>query len=137
MLVSQTLFDAGARKAAVANYKAQYEAQVAAYRQTVLTAFQQTGDTLSSERYLADQYRQQQEAAAAALENRKLSETLYQNGINSYLDVSTAETALLERQQNAVTVHIQQMTVNLQLIEAIGGGWTASELPTEKAVAKR
>lgn len=135
--VSQTLFDAGSRRATLANYRAQYEADVAAYRETVLAAFQQTEDALASQKYLANQYQQQKEATAAAQQYRDMAERLYQNGINSYLDVVTAQTLLLQQQQSTVSVQIQQMTSSVQLIEAIGGNWSRVALPSEKDVAKR
>jgi NodT family efflux transporter outer membrane factor (OMF) lipoprotein len=134
---SETLFDAGSRRATLDNYKAQYQADVASYRQTVLTAFQQTEDALASQKYLASQYNKQNEATAATKKYRDLAEKLFQNGIDSYLDVATAQTLFLQGQQSCITIQIQRMTSNVQLIEAIGGGWDKAALPSEKDVANR
>jgi NodT family efflux transporter outer membrane factor (OMF) lipoprotein len=134
---SETIFDAGSRRALLANYKAQYQADVAAYRQTVLTAFQQTEDYLAAQRLLAEQLKQQQAVIDAAQKYYDLALTRYRVGVDSYLDVSTAQTSLLTQQQTAVTLRTQQMTSNVQLIEALGGGWNQSQLPSERAVAHK
>jgi NodT family efflux transporter outer membrane factor (OMF) lipoprotein len=134
---SQTLFDAGSRRAVLENYKAQYEADAAAYRETVLTAIQQTEDSLASQRLLAQQLGQQQEAIAAAQKYFDLAMTLYRSGVDSYLDVYTAQTSLLTQQQTLVSLRVQQMTSSVQLIEALGGGWDVTKLPTEKMVAAK
>ncbi len=134
---SETLFDAGSRRAQLDNYKAQYEADVAAYRQTVLTAFQQTEDYLATERLLAQQLQQQQAVIDAAQNYYDLAIKRYRLGVDPYLDVFTAQTSLLTQQQTAVTLRVQQMTSNVQLIEALGGGWNNTQLPSEKAVASK
>jgi NodT family efflux transporter outer membrane factor (OMF) lipoprotein len=134
---TQTLFDAGARRATLANYKAQYEADAAAYRQAVLTAFQQTEDALAAQKYLAEQLNEQKAAIRAAQQYLEMANVLYRQGIDSYLDVSTAETSLLQQQQTFLTLRVSQMTTNVQLIEALGGGWTTTRLPSEKEVANK
>jgi NodT family efflux transporter outer membrane factor (OMF) lipoprotein len=134
---SQTLFDAGSRRATLDNYKAQYEADAAAYRQTVLVAFQQTEDALASQRLLAQQLDQQQAAINAAQRYYDLAITRYRTGVDSYLDVFTAQTSLLTQQQTAVNLQVQQMTSNVQLIEALGGGWDKAQLPSENMVAAK
>lgn len=134
---TETLFDAGARRATLANYKAQYEADAASYRQTVLTAFQQTEDALAAQHYLAEQLPQQQAAIDAAQRYLDLANTRFRTGLDPYLDVYTAETSLLTQQQTYVSLRVSQMTSNVQLIEAIGGGWDRAQLPSEKEVAKK
>lgn len=134
---SETLFDAGSRKAYLANYKALYEADAASYRQTVLTAFQQTEDQLAAQHYLHDQLGQQQAAIDAAQKNLDLANMLFKTGVDSYLDVYTAQTSLLTQQQTFINLRVSQMTSNVQLIEAIGGGWDRTDLPTEKQVAAK
>jgi len=134
---SLTLFDAGARRAALASYNAQYEADAAAYRQTVLTAFQQVEDSLAAQRYLAEQLPQQQAAVDAAQRYLDLANVRFRTGIDSYLDVYTAETSLLVQQQTLINLRVSQITSNVQLIEALGGGWTTDQLPTEKQVAAK
>ena len=134
---TQTLFDGGLRRATVAQYKAQYDADVASYRQTVLTAFQQTEDSLASERILEKQLKQQQEVIAAAQHYYDLSLVRYRTGVDTYLNVFTAESSLLSDQQSLVTLRVQQMTSSVQLIEALGGGWDTTQLPSEREVARK
>jgi NodT family efflux transporter outer membrane factor (OMF) lipoprotein len=135
--VSETLFDAGLRRNTVAQYTALYKADEASYRQTVLTAFQQTEDYIASVRILGRQLEQQHEAVDAAQQYYDLAKTRFRTGIDPYLDVFTAETTLLGDQQNVITLQVQQMTGSVQLIEALGGGWTTAQLPSEKAVASK
>jgi len=134
---TETFFDAGARHSTLANYRAQYEADAASYRQTVLTAFQQTEDALAAQRYLAEQLPQQQAAIDAARKYLNLANTRFHTGLDPYLDVFTAETSLLAQQQTYVSLRVSQMTSNVQLIEAIGGGWDRAQLPSETEVAKK
>jgi outer membrane protein TolC len=77
------------------------------------------------------------EATAPFKQYRDLAESLFQSGIDSYLDVATAQASFLQAQQSCITIQIQRMTSNVQLIEAIGGGWDRAALPSEKHVAKR
>jgi NodT family efflux transporter outer membrane factor (OMF) lipoprotein len=134
---SETLFDGGLRRGLINQYKAMYEADAAAYRETVLTAFQQTEDYLAAERYLGQQRGEQQDAIAAAQRYYDLSNVRYKTGVDTYLNVFTAETSLLGNQQTAINLYVQQLTSSVQLIEALGGGWDASQLPSEKAVARK
>lgn len=134
---SQTLFDGGLRRGLLNQYKAQYEADEAAYRQAVLTAFQQVEDYLASDRWLDEQRVQQQEAISAARRYYDLADIRYKTGVDTYLNVFIAETSLLSDQQTAITLHVQEMTSSVQLIEALGGGWDTTQLPTEKAVAAK
>ncbi len=134
---SETLFDGGLRRGTLNQYKAQYEADEAAYRQAVLTAFQQVEDYLASDRLLAQQRGEQQDSVAAARRYYDLANVRYKTGVDTYLNVFVAEASLLSDQQTAVSLHIQQMTSSIQLIEALGGGWDTTQLPTEKAVAAK
>jgi NodT family efflux transporter outer membrane factor (OMF) lipoprotein len=134
---TQTLFDGGLRRSTVAQYKAQYDADVASYRQTVLTAFQQTEDSLASERILAKQLQQQQDVITAAQRYYDLSVVRYRTGVDTYLNVFTAQNSLLSDQQTSITLRVQQMTSSVTLIEALGGGWETTQLPSEKEVAAK
>jgi outer membrane protein TolC len=118
-------------------YKAQYKADEASYRQTVLTAFQQVEDYLATDRLLEQQRGEQQDAVAAAQRYYDLANVRYKTGVDTYLNVFVAEASLLSDQQTAVSLHVQQMTSSVQLIEALGGGWDTTQLPTEKAVAAK
>ncbi len=134
---SETIFDGGLRRGQLDQYKAQYEADSAAYKQTVLTAFQQTEDNLAAIRLLGQQRSEQQDAIVAAQRYYDLSNVRYKTGIDTFLNVFTAETSLLTNQQTAVNLRVQQMTSSVQLIEALGGGWDTTQLPTEKEVSRR
>jgi NodT family efflux transporter outer membrane factor (OMF) lipoprotein len=128
--LAETLFDAGLRRATVQQYRAQYDEAVANYRQTVLTAFQQVEDNLAALRLLSKQIEQQDAAVKSAERNLSLAADRYKLGIDPYLNVITAQTTLLTNQQTAVSLRQQQMTASVQLIEALGGGWDASQLPS-------
>jgi NodT family efflux transporter outer membrane factor (OMF) lipoprotein len=128
--LSQTLFDAGLRRATVQHDEALYEQTVANYRQTVLAAFQQVEDNLASLRILSQQIQQQDSAVKSAERNLQIATDRYRLGIDPYLNVITAQTTLQSNQQTAVNLRIQQMTDSVELIEALGGGWNSSTLPT-------
>jgi NodT family efflux transporter outer membrane factor (OMF) lipoprotein len=135
--VSETVFDAGLRRATVNQYIEVYNADVAGYRQTVLTAFQQVEDYLAAERILSQQLQQQQAAADSAQEFVDLETARYQTGIDPYIDVVTAQTTLLSDQQQVANLHTQVMTASVQLIEALGGGWDSTQLPTPAQVSAK
>jgi NodT family efflux transporter outer membrane factor (OMF) lipoprotein len=127
---AETLFDAGLRHATVEQFRAQYDATVANYRQAVLTAFQQVEDNLASLRILSVEIQYQDAAVKAAQRTLVLADDRYKMGIDPYLNVITAQTALLSNQELAVNLRIQQMTASGGLIQALGGGWDASQLPS-------
>ncbi len=135
--ISETIYDGGLRRATVNQYIAAYNGNVASYRQTVLTAFQQVEDYLATVRLLSQQLQQQEEAAKSAQEFVDLEFARYQTGVDPYVNVVTAQNTLLADQQTLATLHIQQMTASVQLIEALGGGWDTSQLPTPTDVAKK
>jgi NodT family efflux transporter outer membrane factor (OMF) lipoprotein len=134
--LSQTLFDKGRRKAATEVARAQYDANVAGYRQTVLTAFQEVEDNLAALRILAHELDEQNDAVASSQRALSLATERYKSGIDSYLNVITTQTTLLNNQRTAVNLQMQQMTASVELIKALGGGWNQSELPTQKQLAK-
>jgi NodT family efflux transporter outer membrane factor (OMF) lipoprotein len=134
---SQIVFDAGLRKATVAQYTATYNADVASYRQTVLTAFQQVEDYIASLRILSQQVSQQEAAVAAAQRYLNIATARYQTGLDPYLNVITAENTLLSDQQTQVTLRVSEMTAAVQLIQALGGGWDTSQLPAASQVTKK
>ena len=130
--LSQTLFDKGRRKAANEVARAQYEGTVANYRQTVLTSFQEVEDNLAALRILSRELDEQNDAVASAQRALSLATERYKSGIDSYLNVITAQATLLNNQRTAVNLEAQEMTASVELIKALGGGWNASELPTQK-----
>jgi NodT family efflux transporter outer membrane factor (OMF) lipoprotein len=127
---SEILFDGGLRRATVQQFRAQYDETVANYRQAVLTAFQQVEDNLAMLRILSVEIQDQDTAVKSAQRTLALADDRYKLGIDPYLNVITAQTSLLSNQETAVTLRIQQMTASGGLIQALGGGWDASQLPS-------
>ena len=130
--LAETIFDAGQRKATVEQSRADYDNTVAKYRQTVLTAFQQVEDSLATLRILAHQVEQQETVVNSAERYLTLATDRYKLGIDSYLNVITAQTTYLTNRQTLVNLRTQQMTASVQLVEAIGGGWDASRMPSAR-----
>jgi NodT family efflux transporter outer membrane factor (OMF) lipoprotein len=135
--LSETLFDAGLRRATVDQFIATYNASVAGYRQTVLTAFQQVEDNLAAVRILSQEIQKLQQAVASADTSLKLEIGRYETGIDPYLDVVIAQTTLLNNQQALINSQVAQMTACVQLIAALGGGWDKSQLPTPAEVSQK
>jgi NodT family efflux transporter outer membrane factor (OMF) lipoprotein len=135
--ISETVYDGGLRRATVNQYIATYNANVAAYRQSVLTAFQQVEDALAAVHILPQQIQRQQEAVDSSQTFLKLELGRYDTGIDPYIDVVTAQTTLLANQQSLATLQVQHMISSVQLIEALGGGWNRSQLPTEVQVTQK
>ena len=135
--LAETIFDAGLRKATVQQYRATYEQTVANYRQTALTAFQQVEDNLAALRILSQDIDQQDAAVQAAQRSLEEAEVRYKTGLDPYLNVITAQTALLTDQQAAVKFRMEQMVASVQLIKALGGGWDSSQIPSEKEVGSK
>ncbi len=135
--LSETIFDAGLRRATVQQYVATYNADVATYRQTVLGAFQQTEDALAEVRILSQEVLQEQEAVKSAQTFLQLEEVRYQTGIDPYLNVLIAQTTLLADEQTLNGLQVQEMTSAVALVEALGGGWDSSQLPTPARVTQK
>jgi NodT family efflux transporter outer membrane factor (OMF) lipoprotein len=128
--LSQTIFNGGLYRAELNQYTAIYNSDLAAYRQTVLTGFQQVEDNLAAVRLYSQQIERQQAAVKDAGEFLKLEMGRYQTGIDPYVNVVTAQTTLLSDEQTLALIQVEQMTSAVTLIEALGGGWDASQLPT-------
>ena len=135
--ISETVYDGGLRRATVNQYIATYNADLAAYRQSVLTAFQQVEDNLAAVRILSQQIQHQQAAVSSAQTFLKLETDRYNNGIDPYIDVVTAQTTLLNNRQTLNGLQVQEMTASVQLIEALGGGWDRSQLPAPAEITQK
>jgi NodT family efflux transporter outer membrane factor (OMF) lipoprotein len=127
--LSETLFDAGRRRRAKNITEDQYDATVANYRQTVLTAFQQVEDNLAALRVLENEARQQREATASARQSLDLFQTRYEGGVDTYLQVVTWQTAALNDQRNDLDILRRRLDASVLLIKALGGGWDTSQMP--------
>ena len=127
--VLYTIFDGGRRHAANDQAKAAYDASVAAYRETVLSAFKDVEDNLAAQQILEQESGVQARAVAAAQRSLALSNTRYEGGVTSYLEVITAQNAALSDEVTAVNILGRRMASAVQLIEALGGGWDRSSLP--------
>ena len=130
---SQPIYDA-ALSAELHQYVATYNADVASYRQTVLTAFQQVEDYLAQVRILSQQIQQQRGAVASSQTALDLEMGRYQTGIDPYIDVVTLQNTVLTNQQQLASLQIEQMTGAVELVQALGGGWDTSQLPTPQQV---
>jgi NodT family efflux transporter outer membrane factor (OMF) lipoprotein len=131
---SETLFDAGLRRATIEQYTATYNADLAAYKQTVLTAFQQVEDYIATLRVLSQEITLQQSAVGAAQRYLDIALARYQTGLDPYLNVITAQTTLLADQQTEVTLRVSEMTAAVQLVQALGGGWNVNQLPAASQI---
>ena len=126
-----TLFDAGRLRAVTEQRRAEYDEAVGAYRETVLTAFQEVEDQLVAVRILAREESQQAAAVAAAERNLKLAENRYEGGITTYLEVVIAMSAALSNERTAVDLLTRRMTASVNLVRALGGGFEKGKAPEE------
>jgi NodT family efflux transporter outer membrane factor (OMF) lipoprotein len=133
---AMTLFDGGARSAQTDQAVAAYDQNVAVYRQTVLTAFQDVEDNLVALHLLEQEASVQDEAVAAALESVKIATNQYKAGTVSYLNVVTAQTAAYSNQRSALTVLNSRLASSVLLIKALGGGWHGNDADGTAPAAK-
>jgi NodT family efflux transporter outer membrane factor (OMF) lipoprotein len=127
--VLQTVFDAGRRRAQVESAQAGYDATIASYRQTALTAFQEVEDNLSALRILEQESAKQHEATLAAANSLDLSMNRYKGGLVTYLEVITAQSIALTNERVEADLLRRRMDASVLLIKALGGGWDTSKLP--------
>ncbi len=128
---SETIFDAGSRSAAVEVARATYDQNVADYRQTVLTAFQQIEDELVALRVLEQQAAAEDIAVASTRHAVEVTLNQYLAGTVAYTSVITEQTLLLGDEQTALAIQQSRLVASVTLIEALGGGWRASDLPSD------
>ena len=127
--ITQTIFDAGRRRATSDATIALYDATVAGYRQTTLTAFQQVEDNLVALRVLEQEAVQQRRAVDSAQLSLQLFTNRYKGGADSYLQVTTAQTVALMNQRNDIDILRRRMNASVLLVKALGGGWEVGDLP--------
>jgi len=127
--LAETLVDAGRRRATSESARANYDATVAIYRQTSLTAFQEVEDNLAALRILENETQQQDQAIASSKDSLHLFTNRYQGGADTYLQVITAETIELANERNAIDILRRRMDASVLLVKALGGGWDVAKLP--------
>jgi NodT family efflux transporter outer membrane factor (OMF) lipoprotein len=127
--LSETLFDAGRRRATTESALAGYDGNVANYRQTVLNAYQQVEDNLVALHILNTESAQQHSATASAEESLQLSQNRYAGGVDTYLQVVIWQTTALTNERNDIDIMRRRLEANVLLIKALGGGWDTSQLP--------
>jgi len=132
--VSETVFDAGLRGAQVDAARAFYDVNVADYRQVVLIAFQQVEDALAALRILEQQAEVQNAAVAASEEAERLIFNQYTAGTVAYTNVITAQTTALGNEEGALTILQNRLVASSNLIQALGGGWDATQLPIDAQI---
>lgn len=128
---AETLFDAAKRHAQVAEARDTYDATVASYRQTVLTGFQQVEDNLAALRVLENEARTEDASVKAAQDALDIATYQYKAGTVNYLSVITEQAILLTDQVAAVNILTRRMSASVLLVEALGGGWDSSRLPSQ------
>lgn len=126
---TELLFDAGQRHALTDEARHSYEAQAAGYKNTVILAFNDVEDQLSSLRVMEQESTVEQKAVASAQHSFDISSQRYKGGVTSYLEVLTAETVLLQNQRTAIDLQTRQFVSSVSLVRALGGGWDTTQLP--------
>jgi NodT family efflux transporter outer membrane factor (OMF) lipoprotein len=127
--ITQTIFDGGRRGATSDAARAAYDATVAGYRQTTLTAFQQVEDNLAALRILEQEAQQQRRAVESAQLSLQLFTNRYRGGVDNYLQVITAQTATLANQRTEIDILRRRMDASVLLVKGLGGGWDVALLP--------
>jgi NodT family efflux transporter outer membrane factor (OMF) lipoprotein len=127
--LAETLFDAGRRRATSESARANYDAAVATYRQTSLTAFQEVEDNVAALRILENEAHQQDHAVGSSQESLQLFTNRYKGGVDTYLQVITAQTIELANERNAIDILRRRLDASVLLVKALGGGWDVSNLP--------
>ena len=135
--LSETVYDGGLRRATVNQYIATYNGDLAAYRQSVLTAFEQVEDTLAEVRVLSQEIGQQQAVIDSSQKALDIEQGRYKSGIDAFTNVVTAQSNLLVNKESLAAMQVEQMTASVALIEALGGGWDRTQLPTPAQVTQK
>lgn len=134
--IAETIYDAGRRRAQLAQAQTAFDATVDSYRQTVLTAFQQVEDELATLRVLSEESVPVEDSVKSAERALTLSSAQYKAGTTSYLTVITAQATALAAERTQVDLLTRRLTASVLLIQALGGGWDTTQLPTPKDVQR-
>jgi NodT family efflux transporter outer membrane factor (OMF) lipoprotein len=129
--IGETFFDGGRRRGVSEQAIAGYDQTAANYRQTVLTAYQQVEDNLVALRILADEQAQQRSATSSAKESERIFNNRYVGGVDTYLQVITAQTTALNNERNDIDILRRRMDASVLLIKTLGGGWDRTQLPAQ------
>jgi NodT family efflux transporter outer membrane factor (OMF) lipoprotein len=132
--LAATLFDGGARRAQVEQASAAYDGTVAAYRQTVLTGFQEVEDNLAALRILEQEAAVQDEALQLSRRSVELVNNQYKAGIVTYLNVIQVQTTALNNERSALDVLNRRLAASVLLVKALGGGWSTADLPRTASI---
>jgi NodT family efflux transporter outer membrane factor (OMF) lipoprotein len=135
--IAQTIFNGFLYRAELHQYEAQYNADLANYREVTLTAFQQVEDYLAATRIYSQQILRQQFAVKDSQDYLSLERVRYNTGVDPYVDVMVAENTLLTNQQTLNSLQVDEMTSAVQLVQALGGGWDVTQLPTPTQVGAK
>jgi NodT family efflux transporter outer membrane factor (OMF) lipoprotein len=129
--LGETFFDGGRRRGLSQQAVAGYDSTTANYRQIVLTAYQQVEDNLVALRVLLDEQEQQRQATASAKESQAIFNNRYVGGVDTYLQVITAQTTALNNERNDIDILRRRMDASILLIKVLGGGWDHTQLPPQ------
>jgi len=132
--VSQVLFNGFLYRAELHQYVAEYNADLANYRQVTLTAFQQVEDSMAATRIYSQQILRQQQAVKDAQDYLDIEMSRYNTGVDPYVDVMVAQTTLLSSKETLNSLQVEEMFSAVQLVQALGGGWDRTQLPTPQQV---
>ncbi|MFP5249021.1 MAG: efflux transporter outer membrane subunit, partial [Acidobacteriota bacterium] len=135
--LSQVIFDGGLYIAQLHQYEAIYNGDLANYKQTVLTAFQQVEDSLVATRVYSQEILNQQQAVKSAQDYYNIEMDRYETGVDPFVDVMIAENTLLTAQATLNADQVSEMVSSVQLVQALGGGWDITQLPTPKQTSAK
>jgi NodT family efflux transporter outer membrane factor (OMF) lipoprotein len=127
--VAQTFYDGGRRRGLSDQAIASFDEQSATYKQTVLTGFQQVEDNLVALRILEQEAEQQRQATEAAQGAERIFNNRYLGGLDTYLQVVTAQQTALANERNGIDIERRRMDASVLLVKALGGGWSTANLP--------